>query len=59
MALPTSPAAVAVVGYLFGNYDGRSYLEQPIYIKVGIVIVAIAAPPDPDGRDVAQVDHGR
>jgi nitric oxide reductase subunit B len=34
-------AAVAVVGYLFGNYDGRSYLEQPITIKVGIVVVAL------------------
>ncbi len=34
-------ALVAVVGYLFGNYDGRSYLEQPIYIKVGIVLVAL------------------
>jgi len=34
-------AAIAVVGYLFGNYDGRSYLEQPIYIKVGIVVVAL------------------
>jgi nitric oxide reductase subunit B len=34
-------AGVTVVGYLFGNYDGRSYLEQPIYIKIGIVIVAL------------------
>jgi nitric oxide reductase subunit B len=34
-------AVVAVVGYLFGNYDGRSYLEQPVYIKVGIVIVVL------------------
>ncbi|HVI49610.1 MAG TPA: cbb3-type cytochrome c oxidase subunit I [Candidatus Sulfotelmatobacter sp.] len=34
-------AGVAVVGYLFGNYDGRSYLEQPIYIKIGIVVVAL------------------
>ncbi len=34
-------AVVIVVGYLFGNYDGRSYLEQPIYLKVGIVIVAL------------------
>jgi nitric oxide reductase subunit B len=34
-------AVVAVVGYLFGNYDGRSYLEQPIYIKIGIVVVAL------------------
>jgi nitric oxide reductase subunit B len=34
-------AVVAVLGYLVGNYDGRSYLEQPIYIKVGIVLVAL------------------
>src|SRR5208283_1697042 len=34
-------AAVAVVGYLFGNYDGRSYLGQPLYIKVGIGVVAM------------------
>lgn len=34
-------AAVCVVGYLFGFYDGRSYLEQPLPIKVGIVIVAL------------------
>jgi nitric oxide reductase subunit B len=34
-------AAVAVVGYLFGYYDGRSYLEQPMIIKVGIVVVAL------------------
>lgn len=34
-------ALVAVAGYLLGYYDGRSYLEQPIYIKVGIVIVAL------------------
>jgi len=34
-------AGVAVVGYLFSNYDGRSYLEQPIYIKIGIVVVAL------------------
>ncbi len=34
-------ALVTVIGYLFGNYDGRSYLEQPIYIKIGIVLVAL------------------
>lgn len=34
-------AAVAVVGYLFGFYDGRSYLEQPLIIKIGIVVVAL------------------
>ena len=34
-------AAFTVVGYLFGNYDGRSYLEQPMVVKVGIVLVAL------------------
>ncbi len=34
-------AGIAVVGYLFGYYNGRSYLEQPLYIKVGIVVVAL------------------
>ena len=31
----------AVIGYLFGYYDGRSYLEQPLIIKLGIVVVAV------------------
>src|SRR4051794_27528166 len=34
-------AVICVVGYLFGFYDGRSYLEQPMIIKIGIVIVAL------------------
>lgn len=34
-------AVVTVIGYLFGYYDGRSYLEQPLYTKIGIVIVAL------------------
>ncbi|HEX2944164.1 MAG TPA: cbb3-type cytochrome c oxidase subunit I [Rhodopila sp.] len=34
-------AVVCVVGYLFGIYDGRSYLEQPLPIKIGIVVVAL------------------
>ncbi len=37
-------AAVAcVVGYLFGYTadEGRSYLEQPLIIKIGIVVVAL------------------
>ncbi|HIJ38439.1 MAG TPA: nitric-oxide reductase large subunit [Rhodospirillaceae bacterium] len=34
-------AGAAVVGYLFGYYDGRSYLEQPLIIKLGIVVVAL------------------
>jgi nitric oxide reductase subunit B len=34
---------VAVVGYLFGYSadEGRSYLEQPLIIKIGIVVVAL------------------
>lgn len=34
-------ACAAVIGYLFGYYDGRSYLEQPLIIKLGIVVVAV------------------
>jgi nitric oxide reductase subunit B len=34
-------ALVAVVGYLFGIHEGREFLEQPIYIKVGIVVVSL------------------
>jgi len=36
-------AGVAVVGYLFGYTadEGRSYLEQPLIIKIGIVVVAL------------------
>jgi nitric oxide reductase subunit B len=34
-------AGAAVTGYLFGYYDGRSYLEQPLIIKLGIVVVAV------------------
>ena len=31
-------AAVAVVGYLFGVHEGREFLEQPIYVKIGLTI---------------------
>ena len=34
-------AGAAVVGYLFGIHEGREFLEQPLPIKVGIVIVAL------------------
>ena len=34
-------AGVAVVGYLFGIHDGREFLEQPLWIKIGIVVVAL------------------
>ena len=31
----------AVVGYLFGIHEGRAYLEQPTWIKLAIVVVAL------------------
>lgn len=34
-------AAVAVVGYMFRIHEGREFLEQPFFIKVGIVIVVL------------------
>ena len=34
-------AGVAVVGYLFGIHEGREFLEQPLWIKIGIVVVAL------------------
>lgn len=34
-------ALVTVVGYVFGIHEGREFLEQPIYIKIGIVLVAL------------------
>ncbi len=34
-------ALVTVVGYLLGIHEGREFLEQPLLIKVGIVIVAL------------------
>ena len=34
-------AAAAVVGYLFGIHEGREFLEQPLIIKVAIVVVAL------------------
>jgi len=34
-------AAAAVVGYLFHIHEGREFLEQPLWIKVAIVVVAL------------------
>ncbi|WP_298428946.1 cbb3-type cytochrome c oxidase subunit I [Rhodoblastus sp.] len=36
-------ALAAVVGYLFHYYaaEGRSYLEQPLWVKLGIVVAAL------------------
>jgi len=34
-------AASAVIGYLFGVHEGREFLEQPLWVKIAIVIVAL------------------
>jgi nitric oxide reductase subunit B len=34
-------ALAAVTGYLFGIHEGREFLEQPLWIKVVITIVAL------------------
>ena len=34
-------ALAAVVGYLFGIHGGREFLEQPLWIKLAIVVVAL------------------
>jgi nitric oxide reductase subunit B len=34
-------AAVAVVGYLFRIHEGREFLEQPIWVKLGLVIAVL------------------
>ena len=34
-------AAAAVVGYALGIHEGREFLEQPLWIKVAIVVVAL------------------
>ena len=34
-------ALAAVVGYVFGIHEGREFLEQPLWIKAAIVVVAL------------------
>ena len=34
-------AIVAVVGYLFRIHEGREFLEQPLYVKLAIVVAAL------------------
>ena len=31
----------AVIGYLFGIHEGREFLEQPLWVKLGIVVAAL------------------
>ena len=32
---------MAVVGYLFRIHEGREFLEQPIWVKIAIVVAAL------------------
>lgn len=41
LALLMFGALAAVVGYAFGIHEGREFLEQPLWIKVAIVVVAL------------------
>ncbi|CFX44509.1 Nitric oxide reductase subunit B [Candidatus Filomicrobium marinum] len=34
-------ALAAVIGYMFGIHEGREFLEQPLWIKIAIVVVAL------------------
>jgi nitric oxide reductase subunit B len=34
-------AAAAVVGYFFRIHEGREFLEQPLWVKLGIVVAAL------------------
>ena len=34
-------ALAAVTGYVFGIHEGREFLEQPLWIKIAIVVVAL------------------
>lgn len=31
----------AVIGYLFGIHEGREFLEQPLWVKLGIIVAAL------------------
>jgi nitric oxide reductase subunit B len=41
LILLTVGAGAAVVGYLFRIHEGREFLEQPLWVKLGIVVAAL------------------
>ncbi len=41
LALLVVGALASVVGYLFGIHGGREFLEQPMWVKIAIVVVAL------------------
>ena len=34
-------AVGAVVGYIFRVHEGREFLEQPLWVKIGIIVAAL------------------
>ncbi len=34
-------ALAAVIGYVFGIHEGREFLEQPLWVKLGIIVAAL------------------
>lgn len=41
LALLMVGASAAVIGYLFRIHEGREFLEQPLWVKLGIVVAAL------------------
>lgn len=41
LAILTLGGVASIVGYLFGIHGGREFLEQPLWVKYGIVVAAL------------------
>lgn len=41
LAILTIGGVASIVGYLFGIHGGREFLEQPLWVKIGIAVAAI------------------
>ncbi|MBL8666815.1 MAG: cbb3-type cytochrome c oxidase subunit I [Rhodospirillales bacterium] len=41
LAILVVGALGAVIGYFFGIHEGREFLEQPLWVKLGIVVAAL------------------
>lgn len=41
LAILTIGGVASIVGYLFGIHGGREFMEQPLWVKIGIVVAAL------------------
>ena len=41
LAILVVGALGAVIGYVFGIHEGREFLEQPLWVKLGIIVAAL------------------